>query len=534
MKIPTYLRQTAQPQQGAGTFLSAQLSPAAMSAPARAAAESANELARTAGQFADLSYKKAAIDAESRAIEAAANYATELEELSQRALLEPPATAERTFEQGVNLAARKSSVGMNKLARDEFSRRSQSVRAQSAINFKRANNQRYIEQAQANVTLTTDSAVDIGSNVSNTPIQRLESIAAARLEIDNSADRIGVDKAALAHLKLDEDLATNIVASAMTRDANPLRVAEAFAAGTLDDAVLRNISLSPAQRQEIANSAYDAASKLIEVRQKQRADQDKAGGEALKALNREVVNVDLNDPAAVDAARDTFARLLAAGYYETTAARDSVYKLLYPESEPFTFTPTADSVEEERRLEELESLNQLSYRELLASRDRVSPEFFGQMLQALEGDRSEAETDSINLFRDAFMYTEEADDGDTLKAPSRMAFRSSSRELRAWIRDNPKATYSEVGLEAERIVSGKRDKFIQTMQQNQRLALASMASTLGRFPLKIAGEGAASMAAILDYLAGELAEDQPIPRRQQLLQMLSIANEEYTFEVLLP
>jgi hypothetical protein len=132
------------------------------------------------------------------------------------------------------------------------------------------------------------------------------------------------------------------------------------------------------------------------------------------------------------------------------------------------------------------------------------------------------------------MYTEEADDGDTLKAPSRMAFRSSSRELRTWIRDNPKATYSEVLLEAERIVSGKRDKFIQTMQQNQRLALASMASTLGRFPLKIAGEGAASMAAIRDYLAGELAEDQPIPRRQQLLQMLSIANEEYTFEVLLP
>jgi hypothetical protein len=127
------------------------------------------------------------------------------------------------------------------------------------------------------------------------------------------------------------------------------------------------------------------------------------------------------------------------------------------------------------------------------------------MLQALEGDRSEAETDSINLFRDAFMYTEQADDGGTLKAPSRMAFRSSSRELRAWIRDNPTAPYSEVLSEAERIVSGKRDKFIQTMRQNQRLELASMASVLGRFPLKIEGEGAASMAEIRDYLAGELA-----------------------------
>lgn len=534
MKIPTYTRQTAQPRQGAGTFLSAQLSPAAMSAPARAAAESANELARTAGQVTDLIYQKAAIDAESRAIEAAANYATELEELSQRALLQPPATAERTFEQGAKLAAQKSSVGMNSLALRELQRRLPGVRTQSAINFKRANNQRYIEQAQANVTLTTDSAVDIGSNVSNTLIQRLESIAAARLEIDNSADRIGGDKAALAHLKLDEDLATNIVASAMTRDANPLRVAEAFARGTLDDPVLRNISLSPAQRQEIANSAYDEASKLIEVRQKQRADQDKAGREELNALNREVVNVDLNDPAAVDAARDTYARLLAVGYYETTAARDAVYKLLYPESEPVTFTPTADSIAEENRLEELESLNQLTYSELLAARDRVSPVFFGQMLQALEGDRSEAETDAINLFRDAFMYTEQADDGGTLKAPSRAAFRSSSRELRAWIRDNPAAPYSAVLSEAERIVSGKRDKFIQTMQQNQRLELASMASTLGRFPLQIEGEGAASMAEIRGYLADQLALDQPIALRDRFLQMLRIANEEYTFEALLP
>ena len=156
------------------------------------------------------------------------------------------------------------------------------------------------------------------------------------------------------------------------------------------------------------------------------------------------------------------------------------------------------------------------------------------MLQALEGDRSEAETDSINLFRDAFMYAEQADDGGALKAPSRMAFRSSSRELRAWIRDNPKATSSEVLLEAERIVSGKRDKFIQTMQQNQRLELARVASVLGRFPLQIQGEGAASMAEIRDYLAGELAQNQPIALRDRFLQMLSIANEEYTFEVLLP
>jgi hypothetical protein len=57
---------------------------------------------------------------------------------------------------------------------------------------------------------------------------------------------------------------------------------------------------------------------------------------------------------------------------------------------------------------------------------------------------------------------------------------------------------------------------------------------LGRFPLKIEGEGAASMAEIRDYLAGELALEKPIARRQQLLQMLSIANEEYTFEGLLP
>jgi hypothetical protein len=89
-------------------------------------------------------------------------------------------------------------------------------------------------------------------------------------------------------------------------------------------------------------------------------------------------------------------------------------------------------------------------------------------------------------------------------------------------------------LEAERIVSGKRDKFIQTMQQNQRLELARVASVLGRFPLKIEGEGAASMAEIRDYLAGELAQNQPIALRDRFLQMLSIANEEYTFEGLLP
>jgi hypothetical protein len=57
---------------------------------------------------------------------------------------------------------------------------------------------------------------------------------------------------------------------------------------------------------------------------------------------------------------------------------------------------------------------------------------------------------------------------------------------------------------------------------------------LGRFPLQIEGEGAASMAEIRDYLAGELALEKLAAPRQQLLQMLRIANEEYTFEVLLP
>ena len=59
MKVPTYDAQVQRPRQGQGLPITAQLNASAMTAPARAFAESNLQLAQTGEKIADFGFKKA-------------------------------------------------------------------------------------------------------------------------------------------------------------------------------------------------------------------------------------------------------------------------------------------------------------------------------------------------------------------------------------------------------------------------------------------------------------------------------------------
>lgn len=532
MKIPTYDRQTAAPRSGGGQFLTAQLNPSAMMAPSRAAGAAFKSLAQTAGQVADLAFRKAEIDADSQAIQATSAYTVELDDIAQRSLLLSPLQAETAFQRDAALAKKKATVGFNRLATDAFNRRSATPTSTASITFKRTNNARYIDAANAVVRSAIDNAVDVGSNTGLTEAQRLLAVSDGRREINSGLTRRGPDATALSHLSLDEELAENTLASALNASSDPLGTAEAFRDGTLSDPVLDNLRLNQTQRDKIANDGFERATKLIEQRQKQRKDQDEAGQAALDAQHRSILNIDVNNPTAVEAAIETHERLLAAGYYETTAKREAVEGLLFPESPPSEFVATQESIDLEHQLEELEARNELTFDRLAEAKNLVSPTFYGTMLQAIEGDRSEAESDSITLFKDVYGYTAEAEASGALKAPARAAFRASSRALRKFMRGNRNASYNDVVAEAEKIVAENRDRFESAMSKIQRANLVGLVQGVSEFGAD-PSDNNVTMQQVIELATARLAATPAgqTRLRSELLAIINKAGEQFQLEV---
>ena len=478
MKVVTYSRQTAAPRSGGGQFLTAQLSSSAMMAPSRAAGAAFKSLAQTAGQVADLAFRKAEIDADSQAIQATSAYTVELDDIAQRSLLLSPLQAETAFQRDAALAKKKATVGFNRLATDAFNRRSATPTSTASITFKRTNNARYIDAANAVVRSAIDNAVDVGSNTGLTEAQRLLAVSDSRREINSGLTRRGPDATALSQLSLDEELAENTLASIMNGSSDPLGTAEAFRDGTLSDVVLDNLRLNQTQRDKIANDAFDSGTKLIDVRLAQRkALSDAAAAENTASFQR-MIGLDFTDPDLRSVAQTEHERLKRIGYYKNPAAIAAVDKLFDLEAgESVKFVATAESIALQNDLQRADYLNRLEYEDVLAAEGKIPPEFYRQMLTALQTERTQAKNAGIQVFKDVFGYTAKEDESGELAAPAKAAFLFNSRTLSSWVDKNPTAPYYKVIEEAERLVDESREKFQSEMLKFQRNNLNQILST---------------------------------------------------------
>jgi len=464
MKVPTYTAQLQRPRQGQGQFLTAQLSASAMAAPARAYAESGAQLAQAGAELAAFGMKKAQVSADSEAKSAAIGMEVAMAEAEAKAARQvSPQQAEQTFISEANRITKQFGSNMsNTLARRAFSGEAARINATSRIRFMKANNARVVEARKANLTTDSDASVKTAADLSLGLKGRSDAAIAGMARITDALPDLG-EKEVQARLDIyNEDLVQNTLANRMNAPkADVLSIVEQFRQGKLNDAIIQGATanLTPEKLNAIAIAATKQANAIIKQRKSLREQKEQSDNAINNVLYNSIVNVDRDNPEAVYEAKSDLEILLAAGYFTKPSQVDAILKSLESEAEGGAFpkkSAATDAVESE--LEEKESLNQLDYEELLANKGNVTKQWYTGMLNTLEQERGEAETDAINEFKDVFRYTELADK-DLMGTPSRQAFMQSRRDIRRFVRKTPGVSYAEVMAEATRLIKLQKPRF---------------------------------------------------------------------------
>ncbi len=542
MKVPTYQSQAPIPTRGQGTFLTAQLSSAAMEAPALAFAKAGEmksrggkQLAQFGDKLTDFAVKKLQIADDAKATTAADNFELTINDAKDAALkIADPIAAEKQFDRDVKTAESIHGRGLTRrqqksLFTDKISRR----RVSTVLDFRKEINKRVVEMRTANLDKAETFAISKGADRTKSFAVRDDALREGINAIVAATADIGADKVQ----ERIEAFTKSTVASTLlnmvnAEGADALGIISEFRKGNSPDEIIKSAQklLTPEDVNKIADDALKQANRVVKARENARKAADAEANEANVQLYNLVVNADMSDPMQRELALEGHERLLAAGFYETPAKRNAVEDLLEisAASEKFVATPESDALQQ--TLEEKEILDQLTYEELIKAKGQVDPGFYSKMLQAIEGDRDAAEKEGIQIFRDAYDYTEKAE--ANLKTPSRMAFRRSSIEFREWLSKNKTKSTTEILDKARKIVKESQAEFIEKQRKFRQARLrASYGSFAPALKAKIPNPATASIEAVNQGLTKALLDS---PGDALLLGFQKLINEEFSLQIFEP
>ena len=253
MKVPTYTAQLQRPRQGQGQFLTAQLSASAMTAPARAYAESGAQLARAGSDLAAFGMKKAQIGADNEAQAAAAKLDIELQQMQQDFLANPNMQqAEQKYQDMARRKVETFKSGLsNRLARDAFRSRAAQITLRNQSSFLKANNARVVEQRTVLLDTDTNDYLSYATNPSNSPESRAEAANSALLNIDNSVTDLGPKKAEERRQKFYYSLARGSLTAAINKGVDAETALNDFRDNKSEDPVVS------AARQNLSQTDVD-------------------------------------------------------------------------------------------------------------------------------------------------------------------------------------------------------------------------------------------------------------------------------------
>ena len=514
-------------------FTTVQLSSSAMEAPGLASAEAGKQTAQGGEVIDNFVLKKIEVSAQSAAQEASDNFETDLELRKIKALNNPDtAAADKFFRQDVKtLESTYRSKLSTGLAKRKFSALANDARRRSIIDFTKQNNKRVVDQSNANLNRQEDKYLQQSSNLTLSVKSRAIAFNNGLDAFEAAAANIGYAEAESRQEKFIEAVVSNTLTNQVNQPgANALAIIESFRTGKSTDLAIQagSRNLSADQVNKIADGALKAANRAIKARQDAAKQEEAEANADNDALHNYIVNVDLSDPLAVSLAEENHKRLLAAGYYETEAKRRAVENLLETDESDGPFKATSESEELQGTIEEKESLNTLTYQDLLAVKGKVDPKFYGRMLQQLEQDRTQSRKDGIDLFKDAFMYTEQAD-AALLKTPSRMAFRKASLQFKKWVSENRSASPDAVDKKAREIVKSMQADFIAKMRSfRQKEYIVAYSKLPASLKGKIPNPSSNSIEAVKDGVANALANSND----GMLLSFQELLNKEAELQIL--
>ena len=293
MKVPTYTAQLDRPRRGQGQFLTAQLSPSAMAAPARAFAQSGQQLAEAGSDLAAFGMKKAQIGAQSEAASAASKMQLELAELESNALQNTNMSqAEQQYRQQSQIIVEKYKTSMsNALARRAFGSAAVKAQTRGLLSFVKQNNARVVEAAKANLETTIQQEMKLSSDPSQSSISRRESFLRALMEIRDNEQDIGPDEVRIQTQKLYSETTQNTLLNLANRQgADAAAIATAFRKGNSADPMVQALreNLSAIEIDKIATTLEKTAARNAKRDNDARQANDAAAKQNDEAIVRQI------------------------------------------------------------------------------------------------------------------------------------------------------------------------------------------------------------------------------------------------------
>ena len=240
MRVPTYESQRAIPRGSGRQFSTAQISGAALGAPARALAERGQALSQFGREITKFGLKKIQVGADNEAAEASAMLGVELQQLSSELLQTPNmADADKVYAEKSRLLVDKFKSGLSGgMARDAFTRRARQIEFNSRIDFSRRNNERVVQQREVLLDRDTTTFIEIASNP-------LLSVSGRAVAVQNQLDALTEAEADFGPIKTEkkrneffERLARSTLANTIQKGADINDTIDGFKNGNSQDPIL--------------------------------------------------------------------------------------------------------------------------------------------------------------------------------------------------------------------------------------------------------------------------------------------------------
>ena len=514
MKVPTYKQQTGfDIRGGGGRRITASMDLNAASAIGRAIGDIGDD-------FTEIYMRKLDIEADTEVDTAKQAIIAEFEQEKSNALVsENPIQAEREAKGKMKQILKQYQMGLkvnpatgkpflsSKKSQSRFMSVGQEVYSSAIIDYVKKNNSRIIEVNKANVSNSTDEAVNAIINADNfgTANENFQKVFSTNINNPGiltkalTGGSYSSKEYTTAFDKSAEMLVDGLVLKEMKKSPSAMAVAMEIVDGKSDNVVLNNAINLIGDKTKLRDRILKAAEEFDKDREQQKEDKEKE----LEGINNDiyakVINIDLNDPNQVESAKKNHQILKSRGYY------DSIDKIKKTEIMLGIQKAETKSGASDRNVIELlnsaDRNNTLTASLVINNSSGLNDGDYGKFMTRVQSEINDGFRDAKQYFRTKLSYNENADTSGAAGKSLQLMFDDAQNELFEWKltqnAENKPITYANTIAKAKEIYGKKELEFRKTMKQTAVDYLTSMNSML---PNQIVFDENKPIQSTLDYM----------------------------------
>tara|TARA_E500000318_G_scaffold108764_2_gene120309 strand:- start:418 stop:2064 length:1647 start_codon:yes stop_codon:yes gene_type:complete len=496
MRVPTYKQQTGFGiRGGGGQRLTASLNPNAATAVARTIADIGDAVT-------EIGMRKLEIETDTEVNTAKKAIVAEFELEKSKALVsENPIQAEREAKGKMKEILKQYSMGLKvnpttgkpylstKKSQSRFMSIGQEVYSSAIIDYVKKNNSRIIEVNKANVSSSTDEAVNAIINADNfgTANENFQKVFSTNINNPGiltkalTGGSYSSKEYTTAFDKSAEMLVDGLVLKEMKKSPSAMAVAMEIVDGKSDNVVLNNAINLIGDKTKLREKILKAAEEFDEDREKAKEAKEKAYEKIGNDIYDKIINIDLNDPKQVEDSIKNHQILKSRGFYKTTSKIRET-ELFLGIRQPETKGSDKSDRSSLKILEEADRNNILTAELVEANASGLSDSKYLTFLNAVQTEINDGFRDAKQFFRNKLSYNENADTSGAAGKSLQLMFDDAQSLLFDWKleqnRTKKPITYANTIAKAKDIYEKKELEFRKTMKQTAIDYITSINSML--------------------------------------------------------